>query len=211
MKQNRHTYRLLPLLLALLFCGTATAQEAQWQPFAELQAGVLRSGRITMPTYSATLGLRSGDLTVGLRYRQSDRSPLHEAEPVREVSLLLQHTLQVAPQLELYGGVATGFAIKHSQQAHGKPLAFSAEVNLGVRYYMSENVALTFNIGMGTHMGANDWQALAKQLPYDPRTIPTYTTATGGVTIGIPPKVKKMNLPPQLVVAGDAPLLVSYR
>ncbi|MBP5540164.1 MAG: hypothetical protein J6X88_00805 [Bacteroidales bacterium] len=210
MKQNRHIYRLLPLLLTLVTCGIATAQETQWQPFAELQAGVIRSGRITMPSYSTTLGLRSDNLVLGLRYRQSDRSPLHEADPVREVSMMLQHTLQVTPRLELYGGVATGFAIEHSRMTHGKPLTFSAEVNLGVRYYVSENVALTFNVGMGSRIGANDWQALAKQLPYDPRTIPTYTTATGGVTIGIPPKVKKVNLPSQLVVAGDAPLLISY-
>lgn len=216
MKQNRLTYHLLPLLLALSFCGTATAQGTQWQPFVELQAGVIRSGHITMPTYSATLGLRTDNTTLGLRYRQSDRSPLHESEPLREVSLMLQHNVRLTPRLELYGGVATGFAVLHSQQAYGKSfvdggqLALSAEVNLGLRYYLSENVALTFNIGMGSRMSANDWRALAKQMPYDPRTIPTYTTATGGVTIGIPPKVKKINMPPQLVIAGDAPILVPY-
>ena len=71
-------------------------------------------------------------------------------------------------------------------------------------------MALTFNVGAGVRMTDDDWRKLAAQLPYDPRTIPTYTTAMGGITIGIPPKMKKLNMPSQLVVAGEAPILVPY-
>lgn len=203
------------LLLTLATCGITTAQETTWQPFGEFSAGVTHFKGITMPTYGATIGLRHGDLTLGLRYRHS-HSPLKEAEPIHDLSLLLQTSTQLAPRLELFGGVATGFAIRHSQLLYNTPLgkeshlALQAEVNLGIKYYLSENVALTFNVGAGVRMTDDDWRKLAAQLPYDPRTIPTYTTAMGGVTIGIPPKVKKLNMPSQLVVAGEAPILVPY-
>ena len=208
-------YRKTIFLLLALAAGTVAAQEASWQPFGELSAGVTKFKTVTLPTFGATVGIRHGDLSLGLRYRYSP-SPLHEAVPVQDVSLLLQTSTTLAPRLELYGGVATGFAIHHSQLlydkplADGKPLAMTAEVNLGIRYYVSSNVALTFNMGAGVRMSGDDWRKLAAQLPYDPRTIPTYTTAMGGVTIGIPPKVKKLNIPSQLVVEGKAPILTAY-
>ena len=212
MTHNNSILRLLPLLLALAIGGIASAQETQWQPFGELTAGITKYKGVTLPTYGAALGLQTDGFTVGLRYRHTDRSPLHEAEPMHEVSLMLQHNIRLSPQLELYGGVATGFAIDHSQKEFGlsKYPTLSGEVDLGVRYYVSENVALTFSVGMGVRMGGNDWRALAKQLPYDPRTIPTYTTATGGVSIGIPPKTKKINLPARFIVEGTAPILTAY-
>lgn len=215
MKQIQPTRRLLALLLALAISGIASAQETQWQPFGELTAGVTKYKGVTLPTYGATLGLRTDNLTLGLRYCYS-RSPLHEAEPVQDLSLLLQTSTTLAPRLELYGGVATGFAIQHSQLLYNKPLndgntlALSAEVNLGIRYYISENVALTFNVGAGVRMSGDEWRKLATQLPYDPRTIPTYVNTMGGISIGIPPKVKKINLPPQLIVDGSAPILTAY-
>lgn len=215
MKHLHWTLRLLPLLLTVATCGFASAQETQWQPFGELSAGVTHFKSTSLLTYGATIGMRHDDLTLGLRYRYA-HSPLKEAEPMHDLSLLLQTSTQLAPRLELFGGVATGFAIQHSQLLYNTPLgkedrlALQAEVNLGIKYYLSENVALTFSVGVGTRMSANDWRKLGSQLPYDPRTIPTYTTATGGVTIGIPPKVKKLNLPPQLIVDGKAPILTAY-
>lgn len=203
------------LLLTLAYCSIASAQETPWQPFGELTAGVTKIKTVTLPTFGATVGIRHGDLSLGLRYRYSP-SPLHEAVPVQDVSLLLQTGTTLAPRLELYGGVATGFAIQHSQLLYDKPLAdgnpltMTAEVDLGIRYYVSGNVALTFNVGAGVRMSGDDWRKLASQLPYDPRTIPTYVNTMGGVTIGIPPKVKKLNLPPQLVVEGTAPILTAY-
>ena len=215
MKLIRPTLRFLPLLLAMASCGIASAQETQWQPFGELTAGITKYKGITLPTYGATVGLRHGDLTLGLHYRYSG-SPLKESEPIHDLSLMLQTSTALSPRLELYGGVATGFAIQHSQLLYNNPLgkdnilALQAEVNLGIRYYVAENVALTFNVGAGVRMSGDDWRKLASQLPYDPRTVPTYTTAMGGVTIGIPPKVKKLNLPSQLIVDGQAPILTAY-
>ena len=214
------------LLLTLATCGMASAQETSWHPFGELSAGVTyyssnqsfthSSNRpLALSTYGATIGFRKDNLTLGLRYRHMD-SPLKEAEPIHDLSLLLQTSTTLAPRLELFGGVATGFAIQHSQLLYNKPLndgntlALSAEVNLGIRYYVSENVALTFNVGAGVRMTGDDWRKLASQLPYDPRTIPTYVNTMGGITIGIPPKVKKINLPPQLIVDGTAPILTAY-
>lgn len=202
------------LILALLCGATANAQSTSHLPFAEVQMGVEYRGHVAMPTCGATLGLRMGDLSLGLRYRAADRSPLQEAEPLREVSLMVQHSIAVSPMLELYGGVATGFALEH---LHGdKPLLdastmqFSAELNIGLRYYIGENVSLSFNLGVGTRMGAKDWQALTSQLPYDPREQPLYATAMGGIGIGFAPKIKKLNLPDQLVVAGESPILTAY-
>ena len=226
MKHTFSALHLLPLLLALATCGIATAQETQWQPFGELSAGVTYlkpshsatqspSHPLPLSTYGATIGLRKDNLSLGLRYRYA-HSPLKEAEPIHDLTLLLQTSTTLAPRLELFGGVATGFAIQHSQMLYNNPLsdknstALQAEVNLGIKYYLSENVALTFNLGAGVRMTGDDWRKLASQLPYDPRTVPTYTTATGGITIGIPPKVKKLNLPPQLIVDGKAPILTAY-
>ena len=215
MKHFSRIHHLLPMLLALASSTAAMAQEVQWQPFGELSAGVTKFRNVTLPTYGATVGLRHGDLTLGLRYRYSP-SPLKEFEPVRDLSLLVQTGTALAPRLELFGGVATGFAIQHSQLLYNQPLgtgkamALSAEVNLGIRYYLSESVALTFNVGAGVRMTGADWRKMASQLPYDPRTIPTYVTATGGVSIGIPPKVKKIKLPSQLIVDGSAPFLTAY-
>lgn len=203
------------LLLTLAYCSIATAQETTWQPFGELTAGVTKFKTTTLPTYGATIGLRNDNLTLGLRYRFA-HSPLKEAEPIHDLSLLLQTSTTLAPRLELFGGVATGFAIQHNQLSYSTPLsgkritALQAEVTLGIKYYLSENVALTFNLGAGVRMTGNDWRKLASQLPYDPRTIPTYVNGMGGVTIGIPPKVKKINLPSQLIVDGKAPILTAY-
>lgn len=203
------------LLLTLAYCSIATAQETTWQPFGELTAGVTKFKTITLPTYGATIGLRNDNLTLGLRYRYA-HSPLKEVEPIHDLSLLLQSSTTLAPRLELFGGVATGFAIQHNQLSYSTPLsgksitALQAEVTLGIKYYLSENVALTFNLGAGVRMTGNDWRKLASQLPYDPRTIPTYVNGMGGVTIGIPPKVKKINLPSQLIVDGKAPILTAY-
>ena len=226
MKHTPSVLRLLPLLLALTTCGIASAQETGWQPFGELTAGVTyyssnqtfthsNNRPLALSTYGATIGVRKDNLTLGLRYRHMD-SPLKEAEPIHDLSLMLQTSTTLAPRLELFGGVATGFAIQHSQLLYNNPFsdknntALQAEVNLGIRYYVAENVALTFNVGAGIRMTGDDWRKLASQLPYDPRTVPTYTTATGGITIGIPPKVKKVNLPPQLIVDGNAPILTTY-
>lgn len=215
MKPLNRTLRLLPLLLALASGTVASAQATPWQPFGELSAGVTKFRSATLPTYGVTVGLRHGDLTLGLRYRLSP-SPLKEFEPVRDLSLMLQTGTTLAPRLELFGGVATGFAIQHSQLLYDRPfgngntMALQAEVNLGIRYYLSETVALTFNVGAGVRMTGAEWRKMASQLPYDPRTIHTYVTATGGVSIGIPPRVKKVNLPPQLIVDGTAPILTAY-
>lgn len=215
MKRIQPSLRYLPLLLALAACGIASAQETQWQPFGEITAGVTKFKTTTLPTYGVAVGLRHDDLTIGLRYRIAP-SPLHEATPVQDVSLMLQSSTTLTPHLELFGGVATGFAIQHSQLLYNNPLrdgnvtALNAEVNLGIRYYISENVALTFNVGAGVRMTGDDWRKLVSKLPYDPRTIPTYANAMGGISIGIPPKVKKINLPPQLIVEGKSPILATY-
>ena len=209
------TKRTLLLLLALTTGSAICAQGVQFQPFGELSAGTVRFRTATLPTYGATLGLQSEGCSVGLRYRYA-ASPLREAEVSHDVSLLLQQSTRLAPRLELFGGVATGFAVQHSRLLYDKPLhdglttAFSAEVNLGLRYYVSDNVALTLNLGAGFRLSAQEWRALVRQLPYDPRSVPTFVTATGGVAIGIPPKQKRLNLPPQLVVEGDAPILANY-
>ena len=124
-------------LLAMLLGGTAIAQPSGLQPFAELSAGNIRLNRTTLPTVGATLGVRSGDISLGLRYRHT-LSPLHEATPVPtdDISLLLQHSIRMAPRLELYGGVATGFALEHCKLAEGnlfngsKQLALSTEVEI---------------------------------------------------------------------------------
>ncbi len=203
------------LLLTLAYCSIASAQETTWQPFGELTAGVTKFKATTLPTYGATIGLRNDNLTLGLRYHYA-HWPLKEVEPIHDLSLLLQTSTTLAPRLELFGGVATGFAIQHNQLSYSTPLsgksitAMQAEVTLGIKYYLSENVALTFNLGAGVRMTGNDWRKLASQLPYDPRTIPTYVNGMGGVTIGIPPKVKKINLPSQLIVDGKAPILTAY-
>ena len=205
----------LSFLIALTIISHVTAQESQWQPFGELTAGVTRFKNTAFPSYGASIGMQKDNLAVGLRYRISP-SPLHEFEPAQDVSLMFQTSGNIAPHLELYGGLATGFAIQHSQLLYDKPLsdnkipALNAEINMGIRYYVAENVALTFNIGAGCRLSSNEWQALAKQLPYDPRTFPTFVTATGGIVIGIPPKVKKVNLPAQLIVPGNFPILTAY-
>ena len=90
--------------------------------------------------------------------------------------------------------------------SQGSTLALSAEVNLGIRYYIAENVALTFNVGAGMRLTGDDWHNLTKRLPDSP----AYLSSSGGLTIGIPPRVKKVNLPSQLIVEGTAPILTAY-
>lgn len=209
MKLMRRTFF---LLLALSSVGLANAQTSQLQPYGELTAGATRFRTAVLPTYSAAVGLQGDGLAVGLRYRYA-ASPMKEADVSHDVSLLVQHNARLAPRLELFGGVATGFAVQHSRLLYEKPFAagyiwtLNAEVDLGLRWYVSENVALTLNVGAGYRLTAHEWRSLSNRLPYDPRSVPTFVTATGGVSIGIPPRQKRLNLPPQLVVEGDAPIL----
>jgi len=209
--KNNSFKQAFALILILATVGNTAAQTI----LGEMQTGVTRFHNATLPTYSATLGVQHADFSIGLRYRHA-ASPIKESEVSHDISLLLQHSINITPQLELYGGVATGFAIQHSRLLYEKPFSNSnipslnAEVNLGLRYFVSENVALTFNVGAGCRISKDDWRSLTKQLPYDPRTIPTFVTASGGISIGFGPKRQKLNLPSQLIVEGKAPILVEY-
>ena len=163
----------------------------------------------TALTPSVTVGLSNGSNTFGLRYSHTSANTaatnLRERVGIHEVSLIYRRSVQVAPRVELFGGMSAGMAVADNElpldgsrrNIYRYGITLGAEI--GMRYHISEWKSLFASIGMsysafgGSHVG----------LPVDyvkhVHGAATTVRTTGGISIGIPPKQKSLNMPATLV------------
>lgn len=172
----------------------------------------------TAPTVSLSFGMRKDDLQFGLRYRQTNvrtsALSLREEATVHEVSLLFQRSVTLAPKMELYVGASTGLTVLHNNMAavgiNGNRFGLGGGVEAGLRYYVSDYSYLSIAAGLD----ATRFFDSHNRIPdgYDPQTGRTLISGhgMGGICIGIPPKVKKINMPAALIIEGDGLILAHY-
>ncbi|MBR6292454.1 MAG: hypothetical protein IKR33_06610 [Bacteroidales bacterium] len=173
----------------------------------------------TAPTLAFTMSMSRNHNEFGLRYRlaghRTSALQLGENVQIHDISLLYRHTAAITPNMELFGGVATGFAILHNHLEtigiDGYRHGITAGVEAGLRYRIGKYTWLTLTAGLD----ATRTFVSHNRIPdgYDPQTGRTLISGhgLGGVSICIPPKVKKINMPAALIVEGDGPILACYQ
>lgn len=211
------------LMAAMTVAATLQAQEhAPYSFTAEAGIGithfinqpVLSLSTDATPQYSALtptvmVGLSNGGNTFGLRYGlTSVRTPstsMREVANLHETSILYQRTVELAPRVELFGGVSAGIAIADNEldlngerrSVYRYGLTLGAE--MGLRYRISEWISLYASVGVGyTHLSGGKVDLpgdFAKQVHGAAALVRT----TGGIRIGIPPKKRALHMPAELV------------
>lgn len=160
-------------------------------------------------TAAFNLGLRHGDHAYyGLRYENTNvftgNLALDERAVVHNLSLVIRHSAMLNEHLELQFGATLGLAILHNAFAFGgkdysmNRYGFSGGIDVGLRYYVGESFFFSFNAGVGGINGLSD----ALDIPTLSRQ--TRSTAAsahigGGIGFGLKPKVKKLNMPAEVI------------
>ncbi len=227
--------RIVIFFAAVLAVATAAAQDGNpWRftfgtemgvstyfnyPRLSLAGGNERS--YTAPTAALSLGMRDSSLELGLRYSLTDiRTGVADEDiAMHDISIVVRRSAMVGPHLELFGGVTTGFAIQANRFSHnGSDLkatqyGISAAFEAGMRYYMTENMFLSLTARVGGAMMFDRNLGLPADIDLGKHHGITYAMASicVGFGIGIPPKVKKINMPAALIDHENRYLLASYR
>lgn len=172
----------------------------------------------TAPSMSLSFGIKNESKQFGLRYRQTtlrtSALSLQENATVHDVSLLYQGSVKLTPKVELYVGASTGLTVLHNNLAavgiSSNRFGINGGVEAGLRYYVSEYNYLSLSAGLD----ATSFFDSHNRIPdgYDPQTgrVLVGGHGMGGICIGIPPKVKKINMPAALIIEGDGPILACY-
>lgn len=155
------------------------------------------------------LGLRHGNHAYyGLRYENTNvftgNLALDERAVVHNLSLVIRHSSMLTEHLELQFGATLGLAILHNAFASGgkdysmNRYGFSGGLELGLRYYVGESFFFSLNAGVGGINGlsdALDIPTLSKQT----RSAAASAHVGGGIGFGFRPKVKKLNMPAEVI------------
>lgn len=223
--------RVILLIVAVMAALTLKAQDNTYHFTIEAAAGLTRyynysplslvsdtKDTYTAPTLSLSFGIKNDTRQFGLRYRQTNvrtsALTLREEATVHDVSLLFQRSVRLAPKVELYVGASTGLTVLHNNLAavgiSGDRFGINGGLEAGLRYYVNEYSYLSLTAGLD----ATSFFDSHNRIPdgYDPQTGRTLVSGhgLGGICIGIPPKVKKINMPAALIIEGDGPILACY-
>lgn len=160
-------------------------------------------------TSAFNLGLRHGDHAYyGLRYENTNvftgNLALDERAVVHNLSLVIRHSSMLTEHLELQFGATLGLAILHNTFAYGgqnhslNRYGFSGSLDVGLRYYVDESFFFSLSAGVGGINGlsdALDIPTLSKQT----RSTAASAHIGGGIGFGFRPKVKKLNMPVEVI------------
>lgn len=160
-------------------------------------------------TSAFNLGLRHGNHAYyGLRYENTNvftgNLALDERAVVHNLSLVIRHSAMLTESLELQFGATLGLAILHNTFAYGgqnhslNRYGFSGGLELGLRYYVGERFFFSLSAGVGGINGlsdALDIPTLSKQT----RSAAASAHIGGGIGFGFRPKVKKLNMPAEVI------------
>lgn len=160
-------------------------------------------------TSAFNLGLRHGNHAYyGLRYENTNlvtaNLALDERAVVHNLSLVIRHSAMLNEHLELQFGATLGLAILHNTFAYGgqnhsmNRYGFSGSLDVGLRYYVDEQFFFSLSAGVGGINGlsdALDIPTLSKQT----RSAAASAHVGGGIGFGFRPKVKKLNMPAEVI------------
>ena len=160
-------------------------------------------------TSAFNLGLRHGDHAYyGLRYENTNvftgNLALDERAVVHNLSLVIRHSSMLTESLELQFGATLGLAILHNTFAYGgkdyslNRYGFSGSLDVGLRYYVGESFFFSFNAGVGGINGLSDALDIPT-LSRQTRSAAASAHIGGGIGFGFRPKVKKLNMPAEVI------------
>ena len=160
-------------------------------------------------TSAFNLGLRHGNHAYyGLRYENTNvftgNLALDERAVVHNLSLVIRHSAMLTEHLELRFGATLGLAILHNTFAYGgkdysmNRYGFSGSLELGLRYYVGESFFFSFNAGVGGINGLSDALDIPT-LSRQTRSAAASAHIGGGIGFGFRPKVKKLNMPAEVI------------
>lgn len=160
-------------------------------------------------TSAFNLGLRHGNHAYfGLRYDNTNlvtgNLALDERAVVHNLSLVIRHSAMLNEHLELQFGATLGLAILHNTFAYGgkdyslNRYGFSGSLELGLRYYVGESFFFSFNAGVGGINGLSDALDIPT-LSRQTRSAAASAHIGGGIGFGFRPKVKKLNMPAEVI------------
>ena len=163
----------------------------------------------TVLTSAFNLGLRHGDHAYyGLRYENTNvftgNLALDERAVVHNLSLVIRHSAMLTESLELQFGATLGLAILHNAFAFGgkdysmNRYGFSGGLELGLRYYVDERFFFSLNAGVGGINGLSDALDIPT-LSRQTRSTAASAHVGGGIGFGLKPKVKKLNMPAEVI------------
>ena len=223
----------IAFIVAVLATATILhAQERQWH--LESEVGFNVTHYFNYPALSAlqdntegytgltsafNLGLRHGEHAYyGLRYENTNlltsNFAFDEQAVIHNLSLVIRHSAMLTDNLELRFGATLGMAILHNTFAYGgqeqslNRYGFSGSLDVGLRYYVGESFFFSLNAGVGGINGlsdALDIPTLSKQT----RSTAASAHIGGGIGFGFRPKVKKLNMPAE-VIDRKEPLQLAY-
>lgn len=160
-------------------------------------------------TSAFNLGLRHGNHAYyGLRYENTNvftgNLALDERAVVHNLSLVIRHSAMLTESLELQFGATLGLAILHNTFAFGgqnrslNRYGFSGSLDVGLRYYVGESFFFSFNAGVGGINGLSDALDIPT-LSRQTRSAAASAHVGGGIGFGLKPKVKKLNMPAEVI------------
>lgn len=221
--------RITFIIAALAVAASMQGQEKKWSLDYEVGLGMTKffnysalslqednTASYTAPTASFTFGLRRDDgFSFGLRYSNTavntSNVAMQEHATLHDFSLVVRRSAMLSQRVELYGSATLGFAILHNSLVYnGDNLSanrygYSAGLEAGLRYYFSSEAYFFVSAGLSAVNLTN-----VKKLP-SPQTQNGLAAShlTGGFGIGFRPKVKKLNMPAE-VIDRKEPLQLAY-
>lgn len=221
--------RIAFIVAALAVAASMQGQEKKWSLDYEVGLGMTKffnysalslqednTASYTAPTASFTFGLRRDDgFSFGLRYSNTavntSNVAMQEHATLHDFSLVVRRSAMLSQRVELYGSATLGFAILHNSLVYnGDNLSanrygYSAGLEAGLRYYFSSEAYFFVSAGLSAVNLTN-----VKKLP-SPQTQNGLAAShlTGGFGIGFRPKLKKLNMAPEIVERKE-PLQMAY-
>lgn len=221
--------RITFIIAALAVAASMQGQEKKWSLDYEVGLGITKffnysalslqednTASYTAPTASFTFGLRRDDgFSFGLRYSNTavntSNVAMQEHATLHDFSLVVRRSAMLSQRVELYGSATLGFAILHNSLVYnGDNLSanrygYSAGLEAGLRYYFSSEAYFFVSAGLSAVNLTN-----VKKLP-SPQTQNGLAAShlTGGFGIGFRPKLKKLNMAPEIVERKE-PLQMAY-
>lgn len=222
------------MIVAVLATATMLhAQERKWHLESEVGMGVTHffnypaisafqddATGYTGLTSALNLGLRhTGGAYIGLRYEYTSlfttNFALDEQAVVHNLSLAIRHSAMLTDNLELQFGATLGLAILHNTFAYGgqdhslNRYGFSGGLEVGMRYYVGNSFFISLNAGVGNINDLSGTVDIPAGLLEQTRRTAASAHVGGGIGFGFRPKVKKLNMPAEVINRSD-PLQLAY-
>lgn len=202
---KRHLLILLALAAGFVAKGQDTASHVEfeissglthWYNYPALgRDGVATAASLTVPTSALGIHWRRNDISLGLRYSYSQIKMESAEARLHDFGFSARYHVPIAPRFEYFAGATIGLAMLHhvadSVVASSNAFGLSSAIESGIRCYLNDYISLDLHVSVET-------LALAREGIMG-------AGFAAGLSIGIPPKKKTLNMPAELI-RHDKPL-----